>query len=108
MTTMMLSDHGADVIKIEPPTGDPFRDQLGDHAWQRGKRSARLDLKDETDRALFRKLASRADVLVEAFRPGVTQRLGIDFETLATLNPRLIYCSITGYGRDHHDALRLG
>ncbi|HIL00468.1 MAG TPA: CoA transferase [Myxococcales bacterium] len=101
MATMLLSGQGARVTKIEPPGGDPFRSQLGYHAWNRGKQSAVLDLKKEADRAIFLKLAARADILVESFRPGVTKRLGIDFETVSTLNPGLIYCSITGYGRDN-------
>ena len=108
MATMMLADHGATVTKIEPPGGDPYRSQLGYHAWNRGKRSAVLDLKDESDLLVFRKLAAQADVVVESFRPGVTARLGIDFETLATGNPRLIYCSITGYGRDNSHSDRPG
>ncbi len=108
MATMLLADHGADVVKIEPPGGDPFRSQLGYHAWNRGKRSAVLDLADAADRELFLSLARRADVLVESFRPGVTQRLGIDHATLAARNPRLITCSITGYGRDNSHSQRPG
>ena len=65
----------AEVTKIEPPGGDPFRDQLGYHAWNRGKRSAVLDLKNADDLEAFRKLAAQADVLVESFRPGVMERL---------------------------------
>ncbi len=108
MTTMLMVDHGADVIKIEPPGGDPFRSQTGYLAWNRGKRSAILDLKDTADRDTFLKLASNADILIESFSPGVTKRLGIDFETLHKLNPRLIYCSITAYGRDSKHADRPG
>lgn len=108
MATMLLADHGASVTKIEPPGGDPFRAQLGDRAWQRGKRSAVLDLKNDADAATFRGLARRADVLVESYRPGVTTRLGIDFETLSAQNPRLVYCSITGYGRGNEHAHRPG
>ncbi len=108
MTTMLLADHGADVVKIEPPEGDPFRGQLGSHAWDRGKRSAVLDLRDAADREVFLALARRADVLVESFRPGVTQRLGVDHATLAATNPRLITCSITGYGRDNSHSQRPG
>jgi crotonobetainyl-CoA:carnitine CoA-transferase CaiB-like acyl-CoA transferase len=106
MTTMLLSDHGAEVTKIEPPGGDPFRGQLGYHAWMRGKRRAVLDLKNAADRETFLALASRADVLVESFSPGVTERLGIDYATLSAANPRLIYASITGYGRDGRHADR--
>ena len=101
MATMLLSDHGAEVTRIERPEGDPFADQLGYHVWHRGKRSAVLDLKDEGDLATFKNLAAFADVVVESFRPGVTERLGIDYATLGAANPRLIYCSITGYGRDN-------
>ncbi len=101
MTTMLLADHGAAVTKIEPPGGDPFRRQLGYHAWNRGKRSAVLDLKDAGDLATFRKLLHSADVLVESFRPGVMERLGLDYESLREEHPGLIYCSITGYGRDN-------
>lgn len=108
MATMLLADHGAVVTKIEPPGGDPFRGELGYRAWQRGKRSAVFDLKDSADLELFRSLAATADVLVESFRPGVTQRLGVDYDTLAALNPALIYCSITGYGRDNEHADRPG
>ena len=108
MTAMLLGDQGADVVKIEPPGGDPFRHQLGYKVWQRGKRSAVLDLKTQADKDAFLALAKHADILVESFSPGVTTRLGIDYETLAKLNPRLIYLSITAYGRDTKDADRPG
>jgi len=102
ITTMLMVDHGAEVTRIERPAGDPFRDQLGYKAWQRGKRSAIFDLKDAGDHALFLNLVRGADVLVESFSPGTTRRLGIDYDTLAAINPRLIYCTITAYG-DHPD-----
>jgi len=108
MATMLLSDHGAEVTKIEPPGGDPFRNQSGYKAWNRGKRSAVLDLKTPADREIFLKLAKGADVLVESFSPGVTKRLGIDYDTLKAINPGLIYCSITAYGRDSKWADRPG
>ena len=108
MATMFLADHGAGVTRIERPGGDPFRGQLGYHAWNRGKRSAILDLKDAADADVFRRLAARADVLVESFRPGVTDRLGIDYATLSAANPRLVYCSITGYGRNNPHSDRPG
>ncbi len=101
MATMLLADNGAEVTKIEPPGGDPFRNQLGYKVWQRGKRSAILDLKNADDKKAFLALAQTADVLVESFSPGTTDKLGIDFKTLSALNPRLVYCSITGYGRDN-------
>ncbi|HET8883647.1 MAG TPA: CoA transferase [Solimonas sp.] len=104
MTAMLLGDNGADVIKIEPPGGDPARrepgpQQLGYTVWQRGKRSAFLDLANADDKAVLLALAKTADVLVESYAPGETEKLGIDYKTLSALNPRLIYCSITGYGR---------
>jgi crotonobetainyl-CoA:carnitine CoA-transferase CaiB-like acyl-CoA transferase len=115
---MLLSDNGADVIKVEPPGGDPFRSTPGYAAWLRGRRSAELDLTNETDRTAFLALVRSADVVLESFSPGTTDRLGIDAETLLAENPRLIYCSITGYGshpahrtRPAYDALvaaRLG
>ena len=106
MTAMMMADHGADVIKIEPPGGDPYRGQLGYRAWQRGKRSAVFDLKNAEDNEDFLALVKTADVLVETYAPGVTGRLGIDYDTLKAVNPRLVYCSITGYGRDNKHADR--
>src|SRR5580658_3266232 len=108
MTTMLLADHGASVTKIEPPGGDPFRAQLGYHVWQRGKKSAVLDLKEAADRSTFLALAAHADVLVESFAPGVTTRLGIDYPTLSRNHPRLIYLSITAYGRNNPHAARPG
>ncbi|MCH2173175.1 CoA transferase [Myxococcota bacterium] len=108
MVTMQLSDHGADVVRIERPGGDPFADQLGYRAWQRGKRSAVLDLESSADLEVFLGLAGNADILVESFRPGATDRLGIDYSTLSAINPRLIYCSITGYGRNNRHSDRPG
>lgn len=108
MTAMLLGDQGADVIKIEPPGGDPFRSQLGYKVWQRGKRSAELNLKDAGDFESFLALVKHADILIESFAPGVTQKLKIDFDTLHALNPRLIYCSITAYGRNNKHSDRPG
>ena len=108
MTAMLLADHGAAVTKIEPPGGDPFRHQLGYLVWQRGKRSAILDLRAPADRDSFLSLARHADVLVESYSPGVTARLGIDYDTLRALNPRLIFCSITAYGRNNSHSDRPG
>src|ERR1700722_14297120 len=78
MTTMLMADHGAEVTKIEPPGGDPFRGQSGYRVGNRGKRSAILDLKEDGDRDTLLRLARKADILVESFAPGVTKRLGID------------------------------
>jgi crotonobetainyl-CoA:carnitine CoA-transferase CaiB-like acyl-CoA transferase len=106
MATMLLADNGADVVKIEPPGGDPTRAFSGALVWHRGKRSVTLDLADGGDRARFHELAETADVVVESFRPGAGKRLGADYATLAALNPALVHCSITGYGRDTRHADR--
>ncbi len=108
MATMVLADQGADVIKIEPPLlGDTCR-YLGSSrngigamfaVLNRNKRSLVLDLKGEADMAIFHKLVATADVLLENYRPGVVNKLGIDYETLTKINPDLIYVSITGYGQ---------
>src|ERR1700736_2540766 len=108
MATMLLADNGAQVTKIEPPGGDPFRSQLGYKVRQRGEKSAILDLKNAEERQLSLALARAADVLVESYAPGTTEKLGVDYATLNKLNPRLIYCSITGYGRDNAHSERPG
>ncbi len=106
ITGMLLADHGAQVTKIEPPGGDPFRTLTGARVWHRGKRSAVLDL--PADRDVLLELVADADVLLESFAPGTTERLGLDYETLRARNPALVYCSITGYGRGTRDADRPG
>ena len=98
MAGMLLADHGAGVTRIEPPGGDPFGDLSGTRVWLRGKRRATLDLRDDADRDVFLALARRADVVIESFAPGVAERLGIDHARCSTANPRLVHCSITGYG----------
>lgn len=101
MTGMVLSDNGADVIKIETPAGDPHWAMLGYRAWQRGKRNAVYDFNDPEQHAEFLELVKTADILIESFSPGETTHLGIDYACLGTINPALIYCSITAYGRDN-------
>jgi crotonobetainyl-CoA:carnitine CoA-transferase CaiB-like acyl-CoA transferase len=98
ITGMLLADHGADVVKIEPPGGDPFRHTAGYDVWLRGRRSVVLDLRDDAERARFLTLADDADVLLESFAPGTMERLGLASEELRARNPRLIHCSITAYG----------
>ncbi len=98
MTTMFLADNGADVVRIEPPLGDPFSEQTGYRVWNRGKRSARLDLQSVEGREQFDQLARTADVVVDSFSLGTTARLGIDHAALSARNPRIITCSITAYG----------
>jgi CoA:oxalate CoA-transferase len=99
--TWHLARLGADVIKVERPgTGDDFRTRPGTFiALNAGKRSLTLDLGQEAGREVLRRLAERADVLVENFRPGVTERLGIGWEVMREVNPRLLYCSISGFGQ---------
>jgi alpha-methylacyl-CoA racemase len=107
--TMILGDLGADVVKVEDPRlGDymrvmpPVRGGLGGRflAVNRGKRSLALDLKAEAGREAFLRLCERADVVVESFRPGVLDKLGVGWAALEARNPRLILCSISGYGQD--------
>jgi formyl-CoA transferase len=113
---LQLCDMGADVIKVEPPEGDPTRlmgtragtDSTGFAALNRGKRSVVLDLKTSAGRTALLKLAERADVLIENFRPGVMRDLGLDYATLSAANPRLIYASISGYGQTGPDATKGG
>jgi crotonobetainyl-CoA:carnitine CoA-transferase CaiB-like acyl-CoA transferase len=101
---MMLADLGADVIKIESPEGDPYRSyqdgQYSPHfqAYNRNKRSLALDLKKAPDHELFDRLIRQADVFIQNFRPGTAERLGAGIERLLQINPRLIYCSISGFG----------
>ena len=106
MTGMLLADQGARVTRIEPPAGDPFAQLSGTRVWLRGKRRATLDLRDVADRDVFLALARGADVVIESFEPGVAAKLGIDHATLLAANPRLIHCSITGYGETGKDAHR--
>jgi crotonobetainyl-CoA:carnitine CoA-transferase CaiB-like acyl-CoA transferase len=101
---MMLADLGADVIKIESPEGDPYRAYQGGaysphfQAYNRNKRSIALDLKQPADRDLFTGLIAEADVYIQNFRPGTAERLGAGPAQLHALNPRLLYCSISGFG----------
>lgn len=102
----LLADQGADVIKVEPPTGDNLRkypstldaESRAFLGVNRGKRGLALDLKKPDALAVLHELARQADVLVHNFRPSVPARLGIAYEQLAELNPRLIYCAVSGYG----------
>lgn len=107
--SLALADLGAEVIKIEPPgTGDetrsfpPFRDGESHYyiAVNRGKKSIVVDLKSEAGVALVKDLATKCDILIENYRPGVMDRLGLGYEALSAINPRLIYCAISGYGQN--------
>ena len=107
--TLAMADHGAEVIKIEPPgEGDPGRHiGLADgpstvffRNLNRGKKSIVLDLKQSAGREALLRLCQTADVLVESFRPGVTRRLGVDYERVKARNARIVYCSISAFGQD--------
>ncbi|HEX2172507.1 MAG TPA: CoA transferase [Dehalococcoidia bacterium] len=98
LAAMIFADNGAEVIKVEPPGGDWARDEPGFLMWNRGKQSVVLDLRCDEDRELAAALARQVDVVIESFRPGVADRLGIGYDRLAAENPGLIYCSITGFG----------
>jgi crotonobetainyl-CoA:carnitine CoA-transferase CaiB-like acyl-CoA transferase len=107
--SMILADFGAEVVKVEEPEladysrwAPPFYESLSVYFSNvnRNKKSITLNLKSAEGRDIFHRLAKDADVVLETFRPGVVKRLGVDFETLSELNPRLIYCSLSGYGQD--------
>ena len=115
----MLADLGADVIKVEPPTGAFERSWTGSDAYMNGvsvffllgnrnQRSITLDLRNEKGRGIVHRLARGADVLIENYRPGVMKRLGLDYATLQEINPRLVYCSCTGYGSSGPHSKRPG
>ena len=115
--TMILADMGARVIKIEPPQGDAARgysspDLGGDSTvflgYNRNKESVVLDLRGEAGRQVARDIVARADILVENFATGVMQRLELDYAAVEKINPRLIYCSISAYGRSGSYASRAG
>ncbi|MBH0237582.1 CaiB/BaiF CoA transferase family protein [Methylobrevis albus] len=119
----ILADLGAEVVKVEAPEGDDTRtwgppfvtnddgtpgDAAYFHAANRGKRSVIADFRSEEGRALVRRLAAESDVLIENFKVGGLKRHGLDYDSLAALNPRLVYCSITGFGQDGPYASRAG
>jgi CoA:oxalate CoA-transferase len=106
---MLLTDLGADVVKVEPPGGDPMRSlppwsYAGMSSYflsiNRGKRSIVIDLEGGPGQALIHDLAREADVVLYNYRPGISKRLGVDADTLHAINPRLVVCSLTGFGED--------
>lgn len=117
LCTLFFADMGAEVLKIEPPAGDDIREIGPKRADGRpvffetinaGKSTRRMDLRDPAVRREFLQLVEHADVLVESFRPGVLQRLGIGYETLKTVNPGLILCSLNGFGTGNANEKRAG
>lgn len=117
VATLHLADMGADVIKIEDHGAGDYARTMGDgpdgislfyRAVNRNKRGLRLDLKQNEGREIFHRLARSADVVVESFRPGVTDKLGIGYSSLCEINPQLVYCAITGYGQNGPLAMAAG
>ena len=110
--TMMMADHGADVIKVEPyDGGEPNRHigpkEDGETVYfrntHRGKRSLRLNLKHPDGREVLMRLAERSDVVVESFRPGVVDRLGVGYDAVSARAPQIVYCSISAFGQSGPD-----
>ncbi len=97
--SQLFADFGADVVQVEPPGGAVIRDHAAYPFWARGKRSIVLDLGDEADRQVLRELAAGADVLIETHQPGALDAIGLGYEDLGARNPRLVYTSVTGFGR---------
>src|SRR4030042_2791943 len=103
--TMILGDFGAEVIKVEAPgaklgpelRGEENRKEAAYFPLDRNKKSIVLNLKSQSGREVLYRLAKQSDVIVEGFRPGVVKRLGIDYETISKINPKIVYCSLTGY-----------
>ena len=116
LASLMLAEAGAEVIKIERPGGEdmrrfpPFKDGASAvfAMLNRGKQGLTLDLKSDADRARLQPLIARADIVLEQFRPGVMDRLGLGYEHMRALNPTMIYCSISGYGQDGPRAQKAG
>jgi len=94
----LLAEQGADVIKVERPGGDPMRGQDGFMVWNRSKKGISLDLKKPGGLKIALDLAKKADVIIENFKPGTADRLGIGYDKIRELNPRAVYCSISGFG----------
>ena len=114
MLTQVMADNGAEVIKIEPPNGEPVRNvgyrANGESVWfrntHRGKKSLKLNFKDPADVQAFLGLARTADVVIEAFRPGVVDRLGIGYDAVRAVNPGIVYASISAFGQTGPEAMR--
>ncbi|HCP22677.1 MAG: CoA transferase [SAR202 cluster bacterium] len=116
--TMTLADMGADVIKVEKPNGGDDNRRMGPPfikdwsagflALNRNKRSLAVDLRSEDGQAMFKKLVETADAVVENFRPGVMERLGLGYDALAAIRPSLVYCSVSGFGNTGPDAKKGG
>jgi crotonobetainyl-CoA:carnitine CoA-transferase CaiB-like acyl-CoA transferase len=112
LCSMILGDFGADIVKVEavpqasgrklidPAEAEALKSLMAFNAMNRNKKSIRINLKSEEGKNIFYKLAKEADVVIEGFRPGVAKRMGVDYATINKLNPRIVYCSLSGYGQD--------
>ncbi|HET6488430.1 MAG TPA: CoA transferase [Syntrophales bacterium] len=112
LCTMILADFGAEVIKVEPAKAFPMGDmgyspggkdkerEAAYFALNRNKKCIGLNLRSDEGRRIFHRMAKEADVVIEGYRPGVVERLGVDYKTIQGINPRIIYCSLSGYGQD--------
>jgi crotonobetainyl-CoA:carnitine CoA-transferase CaiB-like acyl-CoA transferase len=112
LCTMILADFGAEVIKVEPAKAFPMGDmgyspggkdkerEAAFFALNRNKKCIGLNLRSDEGRRIFHRMAKEADVVIEGYRPGVVERLGVDYKTIQGINPRIIYCSLSGYGQD--------
>ncbi len=113
---MLLSDMGAEVIKVEPPEGEPWRlfaqfiplESKMFISLNRGKKSLPLDIASDEGQRIVHRLVEETDVVIVNYRPDVPYRYGIDYETLAAINPRLVYCENTAFGRQGPDSYRPG
>jgi crotonobetainyl-CoA:carnitine CoA-transferase CaiB-like acyl-CoA transferase len=112
LCTMILADFGAEVIKVEPAKAFPMGDmgyspggkdkerEAAYFALNRNKKCIGLNLRSDEGRRIFHRMAKEADVVIEGYRPGVVERLGVDYKTVSGINPRIVYCSLSGYGQD--------
>ncbi|MBV9661570.1 MAG: CoA transferase [Acidimicrobiales bacterium] len=98
VASMLLADYGAEVVQIEPPGGDPFSALPPEVVWGRGKQRTTIDLASDSGRSAFMSLVGQSDVVLDSFSPGGAERLGVDYASLQRANPRVVSCSITGYG----------
>lgn len=105
LATMILADYGAEVIRLEPPGGDPMWDHPAYLLWQRGKKSVALDWSSDEGRAQARQIIQGADIFLEGLRPGEAAALGLDCDSLRTSNPALIYYSLSAFGQDGPDRM---
>ena len=98
LTTMLLADYGAEVVKVEHPSGNPLERDIAYRVWNRGKKSVAIDLKQPEGLTAVMSQVQQADVVLESFRPGAAESLGVGYSQLRGINPQVVYCSISAYG----------